>query len=205
MNGYYSKDKRTKRYVLLFNEWWRQNRRGHDYTWHFNPSWHEYDTLEEAMEEVKLINEVYSPQLIPFSEKVPHDDFWDDGEGDITNGGKWWGYALLDYEREKVVKSGGKGYLRATHMKPVTMKSNKDLYFLDEYFCGPSEVPKDYDWDDGEYEGWLQFRWGDGKNAIGYTEPKKGKPVDKPEAIEEPEVEEEDLVEEEILKRKGWG
>ena len=90
-------------------------------------------------------------------------------------------------------------------MKPVTMKSNKDLYFLDEYFCGPSEVPKDYDWDDGEYEGWLQFRWGDGKNAIGYTEPKKGKPVDKPEAIEETEVEEEDLVEEEILKKKGWG
>ena len=27
----------------------------------------------------------------------------------------------------------------------------------------------------GEYEGWLQFRWGDGKNAIVYVEPKKPK------------------------------
>lgn len=37
---------------------------------------------------------------------------------------------------------------------------------LDFFFRGPSEVPEDYKWDTGEYEGWLQFRWGDGKNAI---------------------------------------
>lgn len=27
--------------------------------------------------------------------------------------------------------------------------------------------------DEGEYDGWLQFRWGDGKNAIGYKEKKE--------------------------------
>lgn len=29
--------------------------------------------------------------------------------------------------------------------------------------------------DDGEYEGWLQFRWGDRKNALDYVEPEKPK------------------------------
>lgn len=37
---------------------------------------------------------------------------------------------------------------------------------LDFFFRGPGEVPEDYKWDDGEYEGWLQYRWGDGKNAL---------------------------------------
>ncbi len=41
---------------------------------------------------------------------------------------------------------------------------------LDFFFRGPHEVPEDYKWDTGEYEGWLQFRWGDGKNAITYGE-----------------------------------
>jgi len=34
------------------------------------------------------------------------------------------------------------------------------------------EIPKNYKWDDGEYRGWLQYRWGDGKNAIDYRKPK---------------------------------
>lgn len=37
---------------------------------------------------------------------------------------------------------------------------------LDFFFRGPLEIPEDYKWDVGEYEGWLQFRWGDGKNAV---------------------------------------
>ena len=45
---------------------------------------------------------------------------------------------------------------------------NEDLKLsdLDFFFRGPSEIPENYKWDTGEYEGWLQFRWGDGKNAI---------------------------------------
>lgn len=51
-------------------------------------------------------------------------------------------------------------------------KLKPDLHFedklekMDFFFRGPDEVPKDYKWDEGEYKGWLQFRWGDGKNAI---------------------------------------
>lgn len=37
---------------------------------------------------------------------------------------------------------------------------------LDFFFRGPLEVPENYNWDIGEYDGWLQFRWGDGKNKI---------------------------------------
>ena len=33
-------------------------------------------------------------------------------------------------------------------------------------FRGKGEIPEDYKWDVGEYEGWLQFRWGNGLNAI---------------------------------------
>ena len=36
-----------------------------------------------------------------------------------------------------------------------------------------NDVPIDYIWDAGEYEGWLQFKWGDGKNAVVYVKPEK--------------------------------
>ena len=42
----------------------------------------------------------------------------------------------------------------------------KDLELLDVLFRKPGEIPEDYKWDNGEYEGWLQFRWGNGLNAI---------------------------------------
>ena len=48
----------------------------------------------------------------------------------------------------------------------LPFKFKSKLEELDFFFRGPSEIPPDYKWDEGEYEGWLQFRWGDGKNAI---------------------------------------
>lgn len=164
MNGVYKKELRTKRFVLLFSEYWRGIYGKKGSILRVSLSWHEYDTLEEAEEEIKLIKEVYRDQLIPIKDVEPGIELCQ--EGDITNGGKWWGYALLDYEKERVVRSGGYGYKFKSHMNPITMKSNKNLRFLDEFFRGPEEVPEGYEWDDGEYEGWLQFRWGDGKNAI---------------------------------------
>lgn len=61
--------------------------------------------------------------------------------------------------------------LPSLHYNPT----NK-LAKLDFFFRGPYEVPEDYKWDTGEYEGWLQFRWGDGKNAIIYGEEQKETP-----------------------------
>jgi hypothetical protein len=43
----------------------------------------------------------------------------------------------------------------------------------DYVFRDKDEIPKNYKWDDGEYDGWLQYRWGDGKNAIDYEEKHK--------------------------------
>ena len=42
---------------------------------------------------------------------------------------------------------------------------------LDNLFRGEDEIPKGYIFDNGEYEGWLQYRWGDGKNAVNCKEP----------------------------------
>ena len=48
--------------------------------------------------------------------------------------------------------------------------SNKDYFFRDTDIC-----PDEYIWKEGEYNGWLQFKWGDGKNAINYVKPQKQK------------------------------
>jgi hypothetical protein len=58
--------------------------------------------------------------------------------------------------------------------KVCCVSKNPELKDYDMFFRGEDEIPHDYKWDiRGEYLGWLQYRWGDGKNAIGYTsEPK---------------------------------
>jgi hypothetical protein len=40
-------------------------------------------------------------------------------------------------------------------------------------FRGKDEILENYIWDEGEYDGWIKFRWGDGSNAIKSKEPKK--------------------------------
>lgn len=159
MKGTYDIKKRTKRYVLLFAEWWEEEREERRNRWQGNIkkeslSWHEYDDLREVKEEIEVIKEIYKDQ--PFRKD----------RNDFVN--RDYGYAVLDYEAEKIILSGFKGF------KGLTVKDNKNLKVLDKYFRGPDEIPEDYKWDNGEYEGWLQFRWGDGKNAIDYKpEPKK--------------------------------
>ena len=139
MKGPYDKTKRTKRFVLLFAEWWYEAGRKE------NLSWHEYNTLGEVKEEIRFIKEYYTEE-----------------------GEKKCGYLVLDYEVEKAILDGGDGYLP----EGTCRKFNKDLEKLDTYFRGPNEIPEGYVWDEGEYKGWLQFRWGDGKNAVGWKPPK---------------------------------
>ena len=81
----------------------------------------------------------------------------------------WWGYVLMDFEEEKCVRYGGlsiKGYLNPT----------KSLALKNKYFLKDGEIPKDYVWDGNEeYEGWLQYRWGNGENAIEKVRKRKAK------------------------------
>jgi hypothetical protein len=77
-------------------------------------------------------------------------------------------------EAAKLLKVGGSGmYISYLH---TLGKKEFDLQWTDRFFREPNEIPDDYDWDDPEeYDGWLQYRWGDGKNSLTYQEPPKPK------------------------------
>ena len=81
-----------------------------------------------------------------------------------------WGYVICDTEECNVIEWGGLCMYRIS--KKMDQRIVKDYLFR-----GEDEIPKNYVWDDGEYEGWLQYRWGDGKNALDYVESEKPKKV----------------------------
>ena len=132
-----------------------------------------FDTLDEALEEAKLINIVYSPT--PRPKKIYKTIYHyrrsrsRDFEFDFSDGSYFWGYMILDMTDCKIIK------LVNTVKMPGHVFSGKiTLNDIDVLFRREDEVPDDYIWDArGEYNGWLQFRWGDGKNAIDYVEPPK--------------------------------
>ena len=70
----------------------------------------------------------------------------------------------------------------------------KDYFFRDPEVC-----PDEYMFKDGEYAGWLKFKWGDGTNAIGYVKPPKQKKKIQEEFHEEIEAED---YETELLENK---
>ena len=57
--------------------------------------------------------------------------------------------------------------------KEASKNIKNDLSLRDYFFRGDDEIPKDYKLDNGEYQGRLQFRWGNGKNSLTYIEPSK--------------------------------
>ena len=137
-----------------------------------------FDTLDEALEEAKLLNEMYNNT--PKPEKVyvekgglyKSKKWWHNKYNlDYSNGGYFWGYMVLDMINNKIVK-----IVNDINRCGYTFnKDNKNkLSTIDVLFRGDDEIPNDYIWDRrGEYEGWLQFRWGDKKNALDYVEPPK--------------------------------
>lgn len=179
----------------------------------------EFDTLLEVndiLHEYTLLyqNDVSPVYISPYYEhRTSHiiksflthlDDFSDwkyyEGYWDFSNGKKWWAYLVLDFEKERIINYGGDaqtvfGGIRKkdkwTFKRVSKINFKTSLLYRDRYFRGDDEIPNDYKWDgDEEYQGWLQYRWGDGKNALTYVEPPKPKKI-----IEEPseEATEEDL------------
>jgi len=152
----------TKRYVVIFNIF-----RDHLETRNIT----EYDTLGEALEEARLLNIYYQDTPKPQKDRSKHQS------GRLgyqwiypTAESRWWGYLVLDMKDAKLLKVGGAGmyisYLRTLGKKEF------DLQWTDRFFRDPSEIPDGYLWDDPEeYDGWLQYRWGDGKNSLTYKEP----------------------------------
>ena len=135
-----------------------------------------FDTLEEALEEAKLINIMYSDTPKPIrvymeiGGKYKGKHHWSKTYNlDFSNGSYFWGYMVLDMINNKVVK-----IVNIIKHCGFTFDSKITLDKIDVLFRGEDEIPKDYIWDKrGEYDGWLQFRWGDKKNALDYVEPPK--------------------------------
>lgn len=150
--------KHTKRYMVIFEKWSKKE---------FHEDKTEYDTLAEAMEEAQLLEEFYADT--PSPKKLTRYD-WRTGKN--THYHEWdepyldealWGYVILDFEEERVVKWG--------HDQLKFVSKNEDIRKVkDRFFRKDGEVPEGYKWDVGEYEGWLQFRWGNGRNSVEFGE-----------------------------------
>lgn len=125
----------------------------------------EYDTEIEWREEAKLIDEIYADTPRPYREPIvpTYNNGYKRFKWVFNENSKFYGYIVLDFQKQKIVKIGGDGvfqYHKGTTPPRVTLK------MLDDYFRGDDEIPKNYSFDFGEYDGWLRFRWGDGKNRV---------------------------------------
>ena len=163
----YNIDRPTK-YCVIFNIW-------KDKLESFSCT--EFDTLDDALDEAKELNKMYSSTPKPFKnyhEKGKHRDGWgwryDPYDWDFSDGRQFWGYVVLDMIEHKFIK-----VVNGLHMFSYNVSCIKPtLEDYDKFFRGEDEISADYLWDNrGEYNGWLQFRWGDRKNAIDYIEPLK--------------------------------
>ena len=177
----------TKRYRLVFSIWGHTN----------SDSVSDFDTIDELKEEIELVKDFYKGTPRPEKIYEKHKYHYGKRKYDISfeNGGSYWGYIAIDYQDKKILGIYNDGcrvykikieriypYYKNTNAK-VIEKIIKEPYIIssktdrrramDIFFRTFDDVPEGYVWDDGEYEGWLQFKWGDGKNAIGYVEPKK--------------------------------
>ena len=170
-----------KRYVIITNIWGKKvyipTGKLLDV---FKEEREEFDTIEEVNEYIKLFEDVCSYYEIP--EKKIEREYGTYGRKsykyEFTNTNqRLYGYIVGDSKTLSVLKWGGICMLNIS--KTTDGRKIKDMLFR-----GPDEIPKDYKWDAGEYEGWLQYRWGDGKNAIDYQEPRKAKKITEAEEFD---------------------
>ena len=152
----------NKRYVLIFNIWNDKN---------CSRSITQYDTIEEVKEEYILINELYCntprPQRIP--KEIIYRGRYHKNEYKLSyeNGARFWGYIIIDYDKNEIIKIHNDGLLDFEG-RTITLRM-KDFYLRK-----PGEIPEDYNFEcNAEYEGWLQYRWGNRMNAVDYVAPKK--------------------------------
>ena len=141
-----------------------------------------FNTLEEALEEAKLINIIYSdtPKPERLYNVYEYNKYKKEGyKLDYSNGAYFWGYMVLDMINNKIIK-----IVNTIKHCGFTFDNKITLDKIDVLFRGEDEIPSDYIWDmRGEYEGWLQFRWGDKKNALDYIEPEEKKKFNNPQVI----------------------
>lgn len=152
----------NKRYVLIFNIWDDKK---------FSQTINQYDTIEDVKEEYKLINELYcnTPRPQKIFKKDNYRRHYGKKEYNISyeGGARFWGYIIIDYDKNEIIKIHNDGLLDFEG-KTITLRM-KDFYLRK-----PGEIPEDYKFECGaEYEGWLQYRWGNRMNAVDYVAPPK--------------------------------
>lgn len=155
--------KHSKRYAVIFNKW---------SVYKNIESVTEFDTLKEVNEEVELLEMMYKDTPRPEHKYASWNKYAKFSKSTIVTDYHWlsadageafWGYLVVDFEDERILKWGHED-LRA-YKRDTDSRKLKDWLFRK-----PNEIPKDYKWDIGEYDGWLQYRWGNGRNALKYGE-----------------------------------
>lgn len=213
----------TKRFVLIFQLF--------DNKKIYSKSITEYDSLEEAREEMNLLDDVYKdtpgPIEVPDGANVSrkHDYVYLHGKYyDFFPERKFWSYVLLDFENEKVLKWGGHKRLFGNIDWQAANKKrySENLFLKDYFFRKKDEIPADYKWQPDEYPGWLIYRWDRRRYNALFNEKKP--PVKKDdskndieeELIELPEMTHGELIQEEydelmdkemsqkLFEKYGW-
>lgn len=174
-----------KRYMVIFSIWDDKETK---------TDFSEFDKEESWKEEVMLLNNFYQDTPRPQMKQTEDSRRWNKKYKTVfEDGAKYWGYCVLDFEKEQILKWGNDGiYLKKEDYQSSqricfihagsVVKGNEivgsvfsrktDQRVVRDLFFRPEDFPKGYSWDDGEYDGWLQFKWGDGKNAIGLPQQK---------------------------------
>ena len=201
-----------KRYILITNIWGRKADK--IYGWNYkDPTRNnivcdeeriEFDTMEELNEHLQLFQD-FCNTFNTAERKDHYNDVWlhrnsryhsyNDRFEFNTPNDRAWGWLIADRENLSWTWGGEK-------LREYDNRTNK-LILKDMIFRGPDEIPEGYKWDDGEYEGWLQFRWGDGKNAVGYVEKNTPKnTTHNNEPLEDDYEDWEDSVEDEYIRKE---
>lgn len=197
------------RYVILFNLRTETRRIS------FSKSL--YDSKEDCFAECDELDVMYKYHPLPILTKEELKNKYTGrvkthNVYDYTNGKSWWGYIVLDFELCQIIRIGGYGFYVGRSI-PIT--NGTRTYIIDKmriantpecrdyFFRDVDKVPDAYEFDTGEYEGWLQYKWGDGKNAIDYVAPPKQKKPKVEEPIEEDTFDDEyDNYEADLLEDK---
>ena len=194
-SGTPDKKRPVKRYALLFNLF-----KGWISPYRVSYSCSEFDTLKEVDEECRELDKLYAthqlPKLIKKNSQVTfHNSRIIKGKYDFSDGSSFWGYIVLDFNSCTCIHIGGYGFVDANRMYNTCKSINENMYERDYFFRDTNICPDDYEFKSGEYNGWLRFRWGDGKNAIDYVElPKQPKKKKKTQEEIREEIEENDYL-----------
>ena len=181
-----NRERPTTRYALLFGLYTDQGYKCYGKSVHQGITVTPLSSMTDVENEISGLEELYQDHPLPVLVS-PGKNEWDPPVYNFDGDRSWWGYAVLDFEKSKIIRLGGpNGFLTPSKVdgtdqfysltrccRPILKKLKdanseklRDFFFRDTSVC-----PDSYDFDgEWEYSGWLQFKWGDGRNSISRQE-----------------------------------